>query len=135
MLLSLRALYGPTLKVYRGVCSRSLPSTCTCFPSIPSGACQPGQFDCTGAGTVCVSQQQVCDGQKNCAGGQDESPASCGKSACSHAHAIDYIYIYASRLRHCIVQSPSSWPRMQTLMVHVHYFCRMHQRQGSDRSR
>ncbi|KAL5506586.1 hypothetical protein EMCRGX_G008265 [Ephydatia muelleri] len=42
------------------------------------GACQPGQFDCTGAGTVCVSQQQVCDGQKNCAGGQDESPASCG---------------------------------------------------------
>ncbi|KAL5506585.1 hypothetical protein EMCRGX_G008264 [Ephydatia muelleri] len=42
------------------------------------GACQQGQFDCTGAGTVCVSQQQVCDGQKNCAGGQDENPASCG---------------------------------------------------------
>ncbi|KAL5506587.1 hypothetical protein EMCRGX_G008266 [Ephydatia muelleri] len=42
------------------------------------GACQQGQFDCEGSGAVCISQRKVCDGQKNCAGGQDENPASCG---------------------------------------------------------
>eukprot|EP00731_Ephydatia_muelleri_P007009 Em0003g1257a len=42
--------------------------------------CQQGQFDCargTGIDRECISQQQVCDGQNNCAGGQDENPGSC----------------------------------------------------------
>ena len=44
---------------------------------------------------MCISQRQVCDGQKNCAGGQDENPASCGKSVYEcifHAHS-NMLYI------------------------------------------